>query len=41
MRSRSFPYRIEVSTTRAKELLEKAAAEKKWYPDTTAAGAQK
>ena len=34
IRSRSFPYRIDISITKAKELLAKAASDKKWYPDT-------
>lgn len=34
IRSRSFPYRIDISVSRAKDLLEKAAVDKNWYPDT-------
>lgn len=34
VRSRSFPYRIDISIGRAKDLLVKAATDKKWYPDT-------
>lgn len=34
IRSRSFPYRIDISITRAKDLLIKAASDKNWYPDT-------
>lgn len=34
VRSRSFPYRIDISIGRAKELLVKAATDKNWYPDT-------
>ncbi|MBX3033567.1 MAG: hypothetical protein KF865_06540 [Bdellovibrionaceae bacterium] len=39
VRSRSFPCRIEVSTTRAKDLLERAARDKTWYSDTDKAKA--
>lgn len=34
IRSRSFPYKIDISISRAKELLLKAASDKRWYPDT-------
>jgi hypothetical protein len=34
VRSRSFPCKIKVSASRVRELLEKAASDKKWYPDT-------
>jgi hypothetical protein len=33
VRSRSFPYRIEITVPNAKELLEKAAADTKWFKD--------
>ena len=38
VRSRSFPCKIEVTSSRAKELLERAARDKAWYPDTKKAG---
>lgn len=34
VRSRSFPFRVDMTIIRAKELLIKAAADKTWYPDT-------
>jgi hypothetical protein len=34
VRSRSFPYKIDVTVNRAKELLVNASNDKKWYPDT-------
>ncbi len=34
VRSRSFPFRVDMTIRRAKELLIKAAADKSWYPDT-------
>lgn len=33
VRSRSFPYKIDITPTRAKTLLIEAAENKKWYPD--------
>lgn len=37
VRSRSFPYAIEITPSYAKDLLEKAALDKKWYPNTATA----
>lgn len=39
VRSRSFPCRIDVNVERAKELLQRAASDAKWYPDASTARA--